>query len=99
MLAFGIISLLLTTLMCIRLGVFLVIRKNLFHGLIEKIAMVVAAALWLVGVLVYIAIFISVRVDTHNVDVEAGLGLAIAVVVLHAISCILSLESVAGLVT
>jgi len=98
MLAFGIVSLLLTTFSCIRLGVFLVIRKSLLRGLIVKVALAVAAGLWLVGVLVYIAIVISVRAETHRVDVEAGLGLAFAVVLLHAISCLLSLKSVPDLV-
>jgi hypothetical protein len=82
MLAFGIISILVTAFAIVRLILLQLIQKTLFHGFIAKVAPGVAAVLWLVGLVVYGGIVISIQVKTAEVDLGAGLGLAIAIVIL-----------------
>jgi len=89
MLALGILSIILTVLILVRLGLLFLLYFVLLRGLIVKIAIWVAAGLWIVGTVVYFFLFLSVRIDTSEVELKGGLGLAIAVGVLHAGSCVL----------
>ena len=94
MLAFGITSILVTAFAILRLILLQLFQKVIFDGFIAKVAPGIAAVLWLVGLLVYGAIVVSLQVKTSEVGVEEGLGLAIAVVILHAISSLMVTQSV-----
>ena len=94
MLAFGITSILVTAFAILRLILLQLFQKVIFDGFIAKEAPGIAAVLWLVGLLVYGAIVVSLQVKTSEVGVEEGLGLAIAVVILHAISSLMVTQSV-----
>lgn len=89
MLAFGILSILLTVFILVSLGLLFLLRFVLLRGLIAKIAIWVAAGFWILGTAIYFFLFLAVRVDTAEVDVKGGLGLAITVVILQGVNCVM----------
>lgn len=98
MLAFGILAILLTVAIIARLILLQLVKKNIQRGLLVKTAAAVATALWVIGVGVYIALYVMTRVDATETTQNAGLYLAIAVAILLGISFVLNLVTISPLI-
>jgi len=98
MLAFGILAILLTVAIIARLILLQLVKKNIQRGLLVKTAAAVATALWVIGVGVYIALYVITRVDATETRQDAGLNLAIAVAILLGISFVLNLVTISPLI-
>jgi hypothetical protein len=85
----GITSIISTALCILRMVLLLVRPRRCCKGLFMRIGMVVAMILWVIGTVVYVADYASVKEDASGSSIRAGLGLAIAVAVLQIINCVL----------
>lgn len=99
MLAFGIISVLLMVAIIVRLVLLQFFKKTVLRGVLAKVAPTVATGLWILGVVIYIALFAVTAADDSDFKFGGGLGLAIAVAILLAISAVLNFITIKRLLS
>lgn len=94
----GITSTLSTALCILRMVLLLVRPRRCCKGLFMRIGMVVAMIFWVIGTVVYVGYYASVKEDASDSSIRGGLGLAIAVAVLQIINCVIGNIAVSKLV-
>jgi hypothetical protein len=92
--ALGIPSIILIFFIIIRLIILLFVRKTFFRGKIVKIALWVAAGLWITGTVIHIIIAIAISVKSGEAMVNGGLALGIVIIPIHVCSAILGGKAV-----
>lgn len=99
MLWLGAISIALTAISAVSV-VILVFTSKRFMGIAARLLLPTGMAIWIIGTVVYIALFAQVSNNASNeTNVEAGMGLAIANAVLHVVCCLLGYVAASRLVT
>ena len=94
MLAFGIISMVLTCVAAVRFMMLLMRYPMYFKGLILKVAMVGGTAMWILGTIVYGGIYGTVHNEDKDSITGPGLELAIAIAVLQLVMCFIGMVGV-----
>lgn len=94
MLAFGIISMVLTCIAAVRFMMLLMRYPMYFKGIILKVAMIGGTATWILGTIVYGGIYGTVHNDDKESITGPGLELAIAIAVLQLVMCFIGMVGV-----
>jgi len=84
---------------CLLLMLLLLLRPSghRLKGVIVRVAVIVTAAVWTVGAVVYLGYFVHVMSEESNSNVGFGLVLAMIIIVLQAINCVLGNRAVTKL--